>query len=191
MSFSHETQKKIEQFASEQSQHYIEEAEMTYLEKLRAKAGQTRHKIGKKMARFKSRSDQALEARGDMILYMSDYMNDLVSQGLSEQEAFERAQEKLSTSGDSDFHADLQERMQQYYESYNPADYEAIGLIYGGFTVLGIAVGTLVGFLASGGVPAFLREGWIYTVAGLGIGTLIGVGLGMVGHAVIAVIKRK
>ena len=62
MNFSHETQKKIEQFASTQAQHYLEEAEMTYMEKLQAKAGRATHKIGRKLARFKSRSDQALEA---------------------------------------------------------------------------------------------------------------------------------
>ena len=191
MSFSHETQKKIEQFASTQAQHYLEEAEMTYLEKLQAKAGRTTHKIGRKLARFKSRSDQALEAQGDMILYMSDYMNDLMSRGLSEQEAFEKAREELSTSGDSDSHADLQERMRQYYENYDPADYEAIGLLYGGFTVLGFAVGALIGFLASGGVPAFLQEGWIYTLVGLVVGSVIGTGLGLIGHAVIAKMQRK
>ena len=122
-----------------------------------------------------------------MILYMSDYMNDLVSQGLSEQEAFEKAKEKLSTSGDSDLHADLHARFRQYYENRDPADYEAVGLFYGGFVFLGIAIGSLVGFLTSGGVPAFLQDGWIYTL----VGTIIGMGLGQISHAIVVSMKRR
>ena len=185
MSFSEETRQKINQFAKEQAQLYLEEAEMTYLEKLRAKTSQTKRKIGKKLARFKNNSDQALDARNDMILYMSDYMNDLMSKGLSEQEAFAKAEEELSSSGNSDFHPELQERFRQYYENRDPADYEAVGLFYGGFMFLGIAVGALIGFLASGGVPAFLQEGWIYTLVGTGAGAIIGIGLGEISHALV------
>lgn len=191
MSFSNETKQKISQFAKEQAQHYLKEAEMTYLEKLRAKTNQTKHKIGRKLARFKGSSDQALEARNDMIVYMSDYMNDLISKGLSEQEAFEKAKEELSASGDSDFHADFQEHIQQYYENRDPADYEAIGLFYGGFLFLGVAIGSLVGFLTSGGVPAFLQDGWIYTLVGTGVGAIIGIGLGEISHAIIVGMKRR
>lgn len=36
-------QQKINQFAKDHAQHYLEEAEMTYLEKLRRKTGQTKH----------------------------------------------------------------------------------------------------------------------------------------------------
>lgn len=191
MSFSNETNQKINQFAKEQAQNYLEEAQMTYLEKLRAKTSQTKRKIGRKLARFRGSSDQALEARNDMILYMSDYMNDLISQGLSEQEAFDKAKEELSAPGNSDFQADLHERFSQYYENRDPADYEAIGLLYAGFLFLGIAIGALIGFLASGGVPAFLQEGWIYTLVGTGVGTFIGLGLGELGHAILISVKRK
>lgn len=190
MSFSNETLRKIDQFAKEQAQHYLEEAEMTYLEKLRAKTNQTKHKIGRKLSRFKSSSDQAHEARNDMILYMSDYMSDLISQGLSEEEAFEKARDKLAASGDSDFQADLHERFRQYYENRDPADYEAVGLFYGGFLFLGVAIGSLIGFLTSGGVPAFMQNGWIYTLIGTGVGAIIGIGLGEISHALISM-KRK
>ena len=37
MSFNQETMRQIEQFAKEQSQHYLDAAEMTYMEKLRYK----------------------------------------------------------------------------------------------------------------------------------------------------------
>lgn len=191
MSFSNETKQKIDQFAKEQAQHYLEEAEMTYLEKLRATTSRTKRKIGKQLARFRGSSDQAIEARNDMILYMSDYMNDLMSKGLSEQEAFEKAKSELSNSGDSDFHSDFHERIRQYYENRDPSDYEAVGLLYGGFMFLGIAIGSLIGFLTSGGVPAFFQAGWIYTLVGTGAGAVIGIGLGEISHAVVITIKRK
>lgn len=74
MNFSDEIMEKIKQFAKEQSQHYLEEAEMTYLEKLRRKTGQIKSKFMAKLAKLKSRTDISLEAQNDMILYMSDYM---------------------------------------------------------------------------------------------------------------------
>jgi len=79
MNFSDEIKEKIKQFAKEQSQYYLEEAEMTYLEKLKYKTGQIRSKLMKKLAKLKSRSDLSIEAQNDMILYMSDYMKDLIS----------------------------------------------------------------------------------------------------------------
>ena len=191
MSFSQETQQKINQFAKDQSQHYLEEAEMTYLEKLRAKSSATRQKIGKKLSRFKASSEKGQEAQNDMILYMSDYMNDLMSQGLSEQEAFEKAKKELASSGESDLHAGLQERYQQYYANYNPADYETIGLFYGGFVVLGLIAGALIGYLTSGGRTEFLNGGWIDTLVGTGVGIFIGAGLGQISHAIIVAKMRK
>lgn len=191
MSFSNETKQKIDQFAKEQAQHYLEEAEMTYLEKLRATTSRTKRKIGRKLARFKGSSDQAIEARNDMLLYMSDYMNDLMSKGLSEQEAFEKAKEELSNSGDPDSHSDFHERIRQYYENRDPSDYEAVGLLYGGFMFLGIAIGSLIGFLTSGGVPAFFQSGWIYTLVGTGAGAIIGIGVGEISHAIVITMKRK
>jgi hypothetical protein len=190
MGFSPETQGKINEFAREHSRRYLEEAEMTYLEKLREKTSRTKRKIGAKLARFKGSSDKGIEAQNDMALYMGDYMGDLVAQGLSEQEAFARASEALAADA-SERADDLHARFRQYYENRDPADYEATGLFYGGFLFLGLAAGLLVGFLASGGVPAFLREGWIYTLVGAGAGVLIGLGLGQISNAVVTVLRRK
>jgi len=193
MNFSKETERKIDQFAKEQSQLYLEESEMTYLEKLRRKAGQTKSKLNRKLARFRSSSEQAMEARNDMFLYMTDYMNDLISKGLSEEEAFEKARVELAVSrenGKTDPHADFHERIQQYYLSKDPANYEAIGVFYGGFLFLGIAAGALIGFIAGGALPGFRQDGWIYTLIGIGIGVIAGIGLGLISHAIIATIKR-
>ena len=191
MSFSHETKQKINQFAREQAQRYLQEAEMTYLEKLRRKTGQAKQKLEKRLARFKGSSEQGREAQNDLIVYMSDYMSDLMSQGLSEQEAFEKAKEELTSQGNSNIHLELHERFEQYYENLNPADYEAIGLFYGGFMFFGIAAGTMIGFITSGGVPTFSEEGWIYTLVGTGAGIVTGLGFGLISHALIVTRNRR
>ena len=190
MNFSDEIKEKIKQFAKEQSKYYLEEAEMTYLEKLKYKTGQIRSKLMKKLAKLKSRSDLSIEAQNDMILYMSDYMKDLMEQGLSEQEAFERAKEEFRFRSNTAKSADLQERFAEYYKNRNPADYEAIGLFYAGFLFFGLAIGTLIGFLDSGGRDMFLYGGWIDTLIGLVFGGVIGLGSGLISHAII-VLKNK
>ena len=67
---------------------------------------------------------------------------------------------------------------------------ELIGLIYGAFNFLGITIGSLVGFLAGGGVSEFLNEGWILTIVGFFVGAMIGTGLGLLGHGMV-VVKRR
>lgn len=191
MSFSKETQQKINQFAKEQSQHYLDAAEMTYMEKLRKKTEQTKQKAGRKLARFKNRSDQALEAQDDMILYMSDYISDLMTNGMTEQEAFDKAKEQLAASGESELHNDIQERFREYYENRDLAADEAIGLFYAGFAIIGLVGGALVGYITSGGRQEFLSGGFIDTLIGTFVGLLIGTGLALISHAIITGRKRK
>ncbi|MFS0722465.1 hypothetical protein [Paenibacillus sp. 1P07SE] len=190
MSFSRETTDKLNRFAKEQSQHYLDEAEMTYLEKLRRKTGQTKGRMMAKLAKFKRRSETSLEAQNDMLLYMSDYMSDLIAQGMSEQDALERAKTDLAFRSESAGSADLQQRFVQYYEHRGPAEYEAIGLFYAGFMFFGFAIGGLIGFVVGGGRGAFLAGGWMDTLIGVAAGVIIGLGLGMVSNAVIALNNR-
>jgi len=190
MNLSDEIMEEIKRFAKEQSQYYLDEAEMTYLEKLRLKTGQIKNSFTAKLAKLKSRSDLSIEAQSDMILYICDYMKDLMEQGLSEQEAFERAKEEFRFRSNTAKSADLQERFAEYYKNRNPADYEAIGLFYAGFLFFGLAIGTLIGFLDSGGRDMFLYGGWIDTLIGLVFGGVIGLGSGLISHAII-VLKNK
>jgi len=191
MSFNRETEERIQRFAQVQSQNYLEEAEMTYLEKLRRKSYQTKDKITRKASRFKRRSDIGLDAQNDMVLYMSDFMADLVSQGLSEQEAFEKASEALKLGSGSEQSAYMDERLRQYIESRDPAEQETIGGFFGGFTLIGLTLGGLIGFLCGGGRTAFLSGGWIDTLIGVGVGLLIGTGLGLIAQGLITLKNRK
>ena len=186
MDFNQDTQQKIEQFAKEQSQRYLDAAEMTYMEKIRSKTDSAKRKIDAKMARFRVSSEQAEDARDDLILYMSDYMGDLMSSGLSEQEAFEKAKAELSASSESGNSADLHDRYRSYYEGMDPSGYEAVGLFYAGFSTLGLVLGAFIGFLVSGGRTEFLGGGWIDTLIGAVVGVLLGVAFAQIVHAVLA-----
>ena len=185
MSFSQETQEKIHRFAQQQAPNYLDAAEMTYREKLRIKAGQSKEKIEKKLSRFKARSDQALDAQNDMILYMSDYMDDLQSRGFSEEEAFEKAREELSAAGQSEARGQLSEKFLQYYESRDFLEEERAGLFYGGFLIMGLIAGALTGYALGGGRQAFLSGGWIDTLVGAGVGVGLGISLGLISQAII------
>lgn len=66
----------------------------------------------------------------------------------------------------------------------------AIGMFYAGFPPIGLAVGGLVGFLTSGGVPAFLHDGWIYTLVGLVVGAVIGAGIAMICQGILLALRR-
>jgi len=191
MNFSDEIREKIKQFAREQSRYYLEEAEMTYMEKLQQKIGKTKSRFIDKLSKLKSRSNMSLDIQNDLILYMSDYMKDLMEKGLSEQEAFERAKEELKYSSESTRTSDLQDRFAEYYKNYDPVDYEVIGLFIAGFMFLGLSIGALSGFIASGGREMFLSGGWIDTLIGGVAGTIIGLGLGQIAHAVVVLLKKR
>jgi len=68
-------------------------------------------------------------------------------------------------------------------ENYQMEQYAEVGLMAGGVTVLGTALGAGVGFLASGGASEFLNQGWIWTVNGSVIGSLIASAVALLGLA--------
>ena len=190
MSLSNETNQKINKFAEEQAQNYLENSEMTYMEKLRKKGSQTKSKIGAKLAKFKAHSEKGNEVKDDMALYMSDYISDLISRGMSEQEAFEKAKSEMIEISKSEQNGDLRDRFAEYYKNKTPAAYEAEGLLFGGFTTIGLVIGGLTGYIAGGGRVEFLNGGWIDMLIGIGCGIVLGAGIAMIANAVIISIKR-
>lgn len=84
MTFSPEIKRKIKQFAQDEAQHYLDEARLTYAEKLRRDVGRLKNEFKSSVDKFKLRSEAHLDAQNDMALYMNDYMQDLVAEGLSE-----------------------------------------------------------------------------------------------------------
>lgn len=191
MTISNETRQKINKFAQEQSGKYLDEAEMTYVEKLNKKAGDTKAKVASKFDKLKTRSEKGKEAQDDMILYMNDYINDLLSQGLSEDEAFARASEVMQFDSGTQQAINLNDRFQEYYENKDLAQQEAIGTFYGGFIILGLTLGALIGFLSGGAVNEFTESGWIYTLIGAAVGLFTGVGLGLIAQGFVTLKKKK
>lgn len=193
MGLSNETKQKINRFAEEQTQNYLEGSEMTYIEKLRKKSNQTKNNIGAKMAKFKTHSQKGEEVRDDMVLYMSDYIDDLISQGVAEQEAFEKAKNEMSAVSKSEAgqNGDLHDRIKEYYAKKSPETYEAEGLIYGGFATVGLVIGGIIGYIAGGGRVEFLNGGWIDMLIGIGCGAVLGTGIAMIANAVMTAVKKS
>lgn len=170
--YTQQTELDIERFAKEQADLYFDQ-----------------RKSSVKPSKSENTSSIIQEMQDGLIFYISGYVNGLISHGLSEEEAFAKTQLELSSSKSKQF-IDLYDRFQEYYVLRNSADYEGIGLFYGGFLSLGLPIGGLIGFLAGGGVPEFLNAGWIYTMIGLVAGLLIGIGLGQIANAVLMTCKR-
>jgi len=62
--------------------------------------------------------------------------------------------------------------------------YTVAGLLVGGFTVIGTMLGAFIGFLISGGTNEFLNTGWIWTLNGSTLGSLLSAGIGLLGLAI-------
>ena len=193
MSLSNDTKQKINKFAEEQTQNYLESSEMTYIEQLRKKSARTKDNIGAKMAKFKAHSKKGEEVRDDMVLYMSDYINDLISQGISEHEAFEKAKGEMAAAGKSESgqNMDLNDKIREYYTKKSPEAYETEGLLYGGFSIIGIITGGLIGYIMGGGRFEFLSGGWIDMLIGIGCGAVLGTGVAMIVNAIMTSVKKS
>ncbi|GIP41277.1 hypothetical protein J31TS4_45570 [Paenibacillus sp. J31TS4] len=181
MNFSEETKDSIRRFAREQAGRHLSSAELSYFEQLGRKSGQTKEKLLKQMAKFKLTSDQTMEARDDLTLYMSDYVADLMEQGHTEKEALRLAKQALASDSQSDQAADLQDKYMRYYLDRDPAVDETIGLYYAGFLMLGLVLGIVGGiFLALYVFPDRFWPSLIFTSL---LGVLAGLACGMLKHA--------
>ncbi|MCL1799443.1 MAG: hypothetical protein FWG23_06880 [Eggerthellaceae bacterium] len=195
MTITDETKQRIDEFAKEQSRHYLDRAKMTYWEKAQAKVDRTRHKARAKAERFKMRSVQAEEAQKDLSAYMGDFVEDLLSQGIDEDAAYQRARKELAHDSGTPCADDLYGRYaEKYYDHYGqvgawglfgiegPEDMGGpagmvTGLYYSGCvlvgSVLGAVLGVVVGFLF------FPNLFWIGAVVGFLAGAVLGVGAAM------------
>ncbi len=73
----------------------------------------------------------------------------------------------------------------------NTGNEEPVGLFYGGFVMIGMAVGAFAGFMIGGGQEEFLGGGWIDSLIGVVTGLFIGVGLGLIYHGIFLSKKGK
>ena len=68
-------------------------------------------------------------------------------------------------------------------KEYSRKQEEVFGINCGGYTMIGFAIGTIIGYLLGGGRTGFLEGGWIDTVIGLLLGSSAGLGCAMVQYS--------
>nr|WP_247739078.1 permease prefix domain 1-containing protein [Bacillus sp. 165] len=102
--------------------------------------------------------------------HITEHVKELVSQGMTEEEALEIV---LSEFEGVDFSELNQTKGAGKNMQYDEKIYEAIGVFYGGFLILGGAIG-------------FITGSWL----GLILGTVIGIGAGCVAHGLTVALKK-
>ena len=187
-----ELQKRIEQFSREQSHYYLDRAQMTYWEKLQDKVERTRGKVSHKLDRFKLRSNQSMESQADLTTYMTDFVNDLMAQGLSADEAYAQAAQELAYNSGSNRADELSDRYyHEYFSTFEQMEWQDLipngssaigfGLYYSGGVLVGSVLGALIGLLI--GLNFFVELFWVAVIIGLLSGAIFGVGCAMLIHA--------
>ncbi|HET6485137.1 MAG TPA: hypothetical protein VFH83_01885, partial [Spirochaetia bacterium] len=177
---SREAQARIEKMVERVARKagYSGRGTMTYRELLQVKLEQKRRKLQGKVDRYRrklslkpSNTDFAEEIRA----YLADGVIDLVKEGRSEDEAMEITLKKFDDAelrGSFDDFAKalggfgMEEWMKESIKEWTVTNGDAIGLFYAAFTVLGMTLGTLLGYL--------LGRAWQTTAIGLAAGLLFG-----------------
>ncbi|NLN50227.1 MAG: hypothetical protein GX149_01200 [Acholeplasmataceae bacterium] len=172
MNLSKEIETKIKVFAKEQAKHYFREAESQYLEK--------GSKVFRRKLSAEQKSKTLLEVEDDLTLYTIDVMAELVAKGLSEEEAFEVAKEKLGHQKFDSKLVTIQKKAKEYYQKFHISDFTAFGILFVSLLIAGSVLGILIGFIAGGGKESFLEGGWIDTLIGLFAGATIAFACGMI-----------
>jgi len=131
-----------------------------------------------------TRKDLAEEIR----TYLRDGLSDLMKEGHSEKEALQITMDKFDEAEHRPDFAGFMDAfdgfgIEEYTEQWYMVNGEVIGLFYGGFVFLGLTIGGFAGYLAS--------RSLIDAAIGLAFGGCIGIGLGLISHALIVLLKRR
>lgn len=178
---SNKTVKSIEKFVDNLSLKlgYVSKENMTYLDQLKQEFYNSKKEITENMKQFRDEletfiqklkvsSNEKDDFKEEMKQFLVDSVEDLMSQGYSEEEALKRALEQFG-----DEHS-LEINDKQNSKGWVSMKQEAIGLFYAAGLFLGGGVGATIGFL------------YHHLIFGTAIGVIIGIGLGLLGNAFIA-----
>lgn len=187
MAISAETRQKMEGFAREQAAYYLEDAEISYLEKLRKKGAKTREKMRAKLDRFHGHTVQSGEAQADLLLLMTDSISDLLAQGMTEEEAFEQSKQRLAADCENTKALSMKDRYLAYIAEKPLWLEEAVGLYYAALLLLGAVLGAIAGFFL--GYYLFDAPLYIPIAASAGALSLIGLCAAMLIHA--SLLRRR
>lgn len=191
MGISNNTREQIDQFAKINTQNSLQKEDKTYFELLSSKTTEAINKAKKEMGKFKLNSKKYEEEVEELTGYMIDYVQDLMNKGYSEVDALEKAKVDFEVENPENplLKDEYCEKWNHYIENMNPAIQEAIGLIYASRMFIGGAIGAIIGvfgqILFNGEILGSVL--WIM----LGLGFVLGLALGMSGHAKITMKHSK
>lgn len=187
---SGKTMKSIEDFAKYLSFKlgYTSDENMTYLEEIKrglqmAKEDWKRDvddmkkETAKVVARLGLSPTKKEDFAEEMKLFLADHVEDLISQGYSEEEALKKTMQQFSEEDFSEIKRNGWEGMEM--RGKMETRYEAIGVFYAAFLFLGLGGGAWMGYAHD--------HLWL----GLGIGGAIGLGLGLLSHGLVTLKAAK
>jgi seryl-tRNA synthetase len=182
---SNKTVKSIEKFVDNLSLKlgYVSKENMTYLEQLKREFYNSKKEITENMKQFRDELEKFIQKlkvssnekddfKEEMKQFLVDSVEDLMSQGYSEEEALKRALEQFGDEHSLEVPLEVNDK--QNSKGWESMKQEAIGLFYAAGLFLGGGTGATIGYL------------YHHLVFGAAIGVIFGIGLGLLSNAIIA-----
>ncbi|WP_374720670.1 permease prefix domain 1-containing protein [Peribacillus tepidiphilus] len=180
---STKTEKAIKKFVNNISVHsgIVSTENMTYLEEIKMNMIHAKKEMKQNIEQFKADTKDFLlklqlssnrndDFQEEIQTHITEHVKELVSKGMTEEDALKVV---LSEFEGIDFSELNQMKGEGEMMKYNEQMYEAIGVFYAGFLLLGGAIG-------------FIAASW----TGLILGIVIGIGLGNIAHGLTAALKK-
>lgn len=181
MTLTDKTQTAIETLAKKAVKNTLSSNELSYFEKVARKFDEIEEKARQKFYPNRKEDEAELES------YIQDYVEELIANGLSEEDALEKAAAVILAEQPKNPEEKRKEAYQAHYENISVAEEEAIGLTYGSRIFLGIVIGAMLGIITQ-----IIYTGSLFGIAFgvfLVLGLFLGVALGLAGHA--KIVKTK
>ncbi|MBD8500092.1 hypothetical protein [Paenibacillus arenosi] len=185
MKISQELEQKITKYVK-QSTHLVDSDDLTYFEKIALVARLKMNSAKKAANKLKWTSKENKEAQEDLMNYMTDYIFDQITEGYSEEEAFERAKAAFSVENPDN---PLLKSDSDWINHYEPHVVDAVNLYYAAYLFIGLALGAFLGL-----VLQILTQDQVIGVVlfiAAGIGSVGGLGAAMLKNAQITMHNHK
>ncbi|MDQ0268382.1 hypothetical protein [Cytobacillus purgationiresistens] len=184
MTLKKETELKIQKYIK-QNTNLVASDELTYFEKLALHTNEKWMEAKRTAAKFKWTSQKNKEAQEDLMSYMSDYIEDCIMNGFSEEDAFEKAKVTFAVENPNN---PLLKSDAEWLHHFDPNVAEAIGLYYAASMFIGLTSGALLGVILQ---MVILEEsiGVLFFIV-TGIGFIAGLGFGLLKNAKISLNNR-
>jgi hypothetical protein len=183
---SHKSVKSIEDFVDRVAFKlgFVSKDNLTYFEQIKLELQNSKREVTENVKQFKEDLDNVMQKlkisshekddfKEEMKSFLMDSVNDLVSQGYSEEEALKRAFEQFGDEHTLETEV-VRKQNKEGWMNMNMKEQEAVGLFYAAGLFLGVGGGATAGFFYN------------HLFIGASIGAVIGIGLGLLSNAFIA-----